>query len=79
MLKKLLIIIFICCYLVVPFGVSATSTSTELQTERQTENITQIVELNTEDSNNNTPHMTFYCFGFLAGCLLAQAFSFWKW
>ena len=41
---------------------------TEPQTERQTENITQIVELNTEDSNNNTPHMTFYCFGFLAGC-----------
>lgn len=75
MLKKLLITIVICCYLIVPFGASAIST--EPQTEAQTETITQIVELNTE--TDNSIHMTIYCFGFLAGCLLAQAFSFWKW
>lgn len=77
MLKKLLIIIFICCYLVVPLGVSATST--EPQTETQTETIMQSIEPNLELDRNDSTHMSIYCFGFLAGCLLAQAFSFWKW
>lgn len=57
------------------FTVSADNT--EPHTEPQTEIITQIVEPNTE--TDNSIHMTIYCFGFLAGCLLAQAFSFWKW
>ena len=61
------------------FSLGVSADNTEPSTEPQTESITQAIEPNIEPDSNNSTHMTIYCFGFLAGCLLAQAFSFWKW
>ena len=80
MFKRLFLIISLCFCMM--FSLSVSADNTEPPTELPTESITQAIVEPTDiaqPDDDDSIHMIIYCFGFLSGCLLAQAFSFWKW